>query len=286
MVLPVMDPWYYRKLFARLTELRDIRMDFSPRRALWDMTWPELEAAAREIDLVLIPTGSIVQHGPNSTFASDAVRAYQFSLMIAERLHPRILVAPVMPFGIAPQHMSFTGTISISGESYMNVLFDIVESLAEHGFDRFLFINAHSGNHGALDLLLSRIRNKLDLNSAWVSISTLAEDVIRTSAPGEETGHSDRSEVSQLLYLAPDTVRSGGLAAIEALEPEYPFSSPEGPIHTAYTVDEISANGVLGDPRLASREFGERIITTALDRVCTFIDSFTEGEGFYPPTTR
>lgn len=255
-------------------------MDYSPHRALWDMTWSELETSAREIDLVVLPVGATVQHGPNSTFASDAMRAYQFALKIAERLHPRVLVAPVMPFGIAPQHMSFPGTISLSAETFMSVLFEVVESLAEHGFDRFLFINAHSGNQGALDLLLGRIRNKLDLNTAWVSISSLAADVIDEAVAGDQSGHADRAEISQLLYLAPWTVRTDSLAAGEQLDPEYPFTSTEGPVHIAYTLDELSANGVLGDPRDASYELGERIVTTALDRACAFIDAFIDGDAF------
>jgi creatinine amidohydrolase len=255
-------------------------METVPRRTLWDMTWPELEASLREIDVVVIPTGSIVQHGPNSTFASDSVRAERFALKIAERLHPRVLVAPVMPFGIAPRHMSFSGTISISGQTFVNLLYEVVESLAEHGFDRFLFVNAHAGNRGALDLLLSRIRNRLDLNSAWVSISDLAQDVIAKASRGEGDEHAGMISISQLLYLAPETVRGDALAAGEALEPEYPFSTPSGPVHVAYTIDDFTANGVLGDPRAASYELGERIITTALDRVCAFINAFTEGDSY------
>jgi creatinine amidohydrolase len=261
-------------------EPRNVDMDHSPRHVLWDMTWPELESSAREIELVIIPIGATVQHGPNSTFASDATRAYQFSLKIAERLYPRILIAPVMPFGLSSQHMSFPGTISLAPETFMNVVFEVVESLAEHGFDRFLFVNAYYGNQGALDLLLSRMRNRLDLNTAWVSISSLADDV--AAARGQEqSGHADRDEISQLLYLAPWTVRTESLAPGEPLEPEYPFTSPHGPIHIAYTVDELSPNGVLGDPSDASYALGERIITTALDRVCTFIEAFIEGDAFY-----
>lgn len=259
-------------------------MDDSRYRALWEMTWSELEPTMREIELVLLPIGATVQHGPNSTFASDSLRAYQFSVKIAERLYPRVLVAPVMPFGIAPQHMSFSGTISLTAETFMNVLYEVVESLAEHGFDRFLFVNAHSGNQGSFDYLLSRIRNKLDINTAWVSISDLAQDVMLPAGPDHQGTHADRNEISQLLYLAPETVRVESLAAGESVEPEYPFSSAAGPIHTAYTLDDLSANGVLGDVRGASYELGERIITTALDRVCAFIDAFTEGDSFYPPS--
>jgi creatinine amidohydrolase len=255
-------------------------MDHAPRHALWDMTWTELDSSARDIDLVVVPVGSTLQHGPNSTFSSDAVRANEFALKIAERLFPRVLVAPVMPFGIAHHHMSFPGTISLSADTFMNVLYEVVESLAEHGFDRFLFVNADAGNEAALDLLLGRLRNKLDLSPAWVSISALAEDVIAQGRSGEVHDHAGESEISQLLYLAPWTVRTGALAANELLEQEYPFASPAGPIHVAYTFDELTANGVMGDARFGSYEFGERIITTALDRISAFIKAFIDGEAF------
>jgi creatinine amidohydrolase len=255
-------------------------MDHAPRHALWDMTWTELDASAQDIDLVVVPVGSMLQHGPNSTFSSDAVRASEFALKLAERLYPRVLVAPVMPFGIAHHHMSFPGTISLSADTFMNVLYEVVESLAEHGFDRFLFINAHAGNEAALELLLGRLRNKLDLSPAWVSITSLAEDVVGQGAAGEAHDHAGESEISQLLYLAPWTVRIGALAANELLEQEYPFTSPDGPIHVAYTFDELTANGVMGDARSGSYEFGERIITTALDRLSAFINVFIDGEAF------
>jgi creatinine amidohydrolase len=185
-----------------------------------------------------------------------------------------------MPFGIAYHHMSFPGTISLTPDTFMSVLFEVVESLAEHGFDRFLFVNAHPGNEAALDLLLGRLRNKLDLSPAWVSISALAEDVGKQGERAEATEHAGQSEISQLLYLAPWTVRTGALAANELLEQEYPFTSPEGPIHVAYTFDELTANGVLGDARASSAELGERIVTTALDRVCTFVKVFFDGDAF------
>jgi creatinine amidohydrolase len=258
----------------------DMDMEHAPRHALWDMTWTELDAAAHDIDLVLFPVGSTVQHGPNSVFSSDAVRANEFALKIAERLYPRVLVAPVMPFGIANHHMSFPGTISLSPETFTNVLFEVVESLAEHGFDRFLFVNAHSGNEAALDLLLGRLRNKLDLSPAWVSISALAGDATQPGGRGEASEHAGQSEISQLLYLAPWTVRTGALVSNELLEQEYPFTSPEGPIHVAYTFDELTANGVIGDARAASAELGERIVTIALDRVCTFVKVFFDGDAF------
>lgn len=249
------------------------------RYVLWEMTWPELEAAAPEISLVVVPVGSTEQHGPNTTFGTDSIRAYEFSLRLAERLYPEVLVAPVMPYGISPHHMGFPGTITISPETFIQVLYEVVESLSEHGFDRFLLINGHGGNRPALDLLVTRLRRELDVLAAWVSISELASDVVQAGKTAPVIGHACESETSQLLYLAPWAVRSDALSPGELLHQEYPHARWSGPIHVPYTFDEITANGALGDARAASVEFGERIIETALDRLAEFIDAFVEEEG-------
>lgn len=40
-----------------------------------NMTWPELKAEMEHIKVALVPVGSCEQHGPNTTFATDAARA-------------------------------------------------------------------------------------------------------------------------------------------------------------------------------------------------------------------
>ncbi len=255
-------------------------MDAQERYVLWEMTWPELEAAMAEIRLVVIPVGATEQHGPHATFATDSVRAYEFSLRLAERLYPEVLVVPVMPFGVSPHHMAFPGTITLSGETFMQVLYEVVESLAEHGFERFLFVNGHGGNRPALELLVQRLRRELDVLAAWVSITELANDVVQRGKVAEVIGHACESETSQLLYLAPWAVREDLLAAGELLEPAYPHASWWGPVHVASSFDEITANGALGDARAASVEFGEEIVETALQRLVEFVEAFIEESAY------
>ena len=39
------------------------------------LTWPELAAELDHIKVALVPVGSCEQHGPNTTFITDAARA-------------------------------------------------------------------------------------------------------------------------------------------------------------------------------------------------------------------
>lgn len=50
-----------------------------------NMTWPELKAEMEHIKVALVPVGSCEQHGPNTTFATDAARAAAYAEKLAVR---------------------------------------------------------------------------------------------------------------------------------------------------------------------------------------------------------
>src|SRR3546814_9497847 len=60
------------------------------------------------------------------------------------------MVAPTIGVGMAQHHMAFPGTVTFRPSTLMLVIRDMVQSLAEHGFERFLFINGHGGHVAAV----------------------------------------------------------------------------------------------------------------------------------------
>ena len=75
--------------------------------ALHKMSWPEVAKAAETVELVLIPIGSTEQHGPNLGLGQDHVIANAYCERAAERLAPRLLALPAIPWGISDHHMNF-----------------------------------------------------------------------------------------------------------------------------------------------------------------------------------
>jgi creatinine amidohydrolase len=242
---------------------------------LFDMSWPEVRENLSTIKVAIIPTGSCEQHGPNGTFEVDTARAYEVAKMLAARTWPVSIAAPPVLYGISSHHMNFPGTVTLRPETFIAVCLDVVDSLYQHGVRKFLFVNGHGGNVGALRVVLATIRDSYDdAAAAMASPTQVAADVVAQKVKSPITGHACESEISQCLYVAPRAVKLDALqkGAVKLTVDE--FKNPWG-IEIARKWDEVSENGALGDATQSSRETGEAIIETAVERLAAFINDFS-----------
>ena len=73
-----------------------------PSRYFWDLTQPEIVEQFKRHPLVILPAGSVEQHGPHLPTGTD-IFAANISHGIAERMDG--LVLPAAPVGLTPMHM-------------------------------------------------------------------------------------------------------------------------------------------------------------------------------------
>ena len=59
-----------------------------------------------------------------------------------------VLVMPSLPYGLTPYFAAYPGSPTLRVETYGALLVDLLDSLADQGFRRFLFVNGHGGNEG------------------------------------------------------------------------------------------------------------------------------------------
>ena len=250
------------------------QMSALPRRLyLYEMTWPEVKEALPEVKVAIIPTGSTEQHGPHGTFEVDTARAREFSLKLAERVYPHALVAPCVNLGISPHHMHFPGTITLSAETFIQVLMDVSRSLYQHGIRRFLFINGHGGNRPALTIVVNRLHQEMGAKAAWASPTSVADDIIKQRVKSPITGHACESEMSQVLYLYPQAMKRDRVEKGKIRE-EIKETYGKLPVEEGHFWEELTENGALGDAREASEELGREVIEVALDRLTEFLKRF------------
>ena len=114
-----------------------------------DMNWMQVDAYLQHDDRAVLPLGSTEQHGYLS-LSVDSILSERVAIEAAEPLG--IPVFPVQAYGITPYFRSFPGSVSLRVATYVQVVRDVLDSLAHWGFKRILIVNGHGGNQPAQSL--------------------------------------------------------------------------------------------------------------------------------------
>ena len=108
-----------------------------------DLTWMQLEEQLARDDRIVLPLGSTEQHAYLS-LETDNVLAERVAVEAAEPL--RLPVLPVLAYGVTPAFAAYPGSPSLTRETYVTVLHELLGSLRAQGFRRIALVNGHGGN--------------------------------------------------------------------------------------------------------------------------------------------
>jgi creatinine amidohydrolase len=167
-----------------------------------DLTQPEIAAQLRKNPLVILPAGSVEQHGPHLPAGTDIYAANVIGRAVAERMDG--LVLPGGPLGVTPMHMPFEATITLTPDTYQRVVVETGESTAKHGAKRLLILNWHEGNIPSLALASERLHRDVGMDVIVVQACYVAAELY-----GKECGgltHGGEIEALAVLACRPDLV--------------------------------------------------------------------------------
>ncbi|WP_113716912.1 creatininase [Arthrobacter dokdonensis] len=170
--------------------------------------------------IVLIPVGSLEQHGTHLPLGTDTILSRHFAEGVARRLGA--LVAQPIAYGYKSQQKSgggnhLSGTTSLDGTSLIAMTRNLVKSFLKQGVRNVVFVNGHFENYQFLyegiDLALEEsgigpgAKQSVLLLSYWdfVSQDTLAQ-VYPDGFPGWDIEHGGVLETSLMLHLEPARV--------------------------------------------------------------------------------
>jgi creatinine amidohydrolase len=125
-----------------------------------DMNWMMVEEYLKRDDRGVLPLGSTEQHAYLS-LSVDSILAERIAVEAAEPLG--VPVFPVVAYGITPYFRAFPGSITLRIDTYLRVVGDILDAMAEQGFKRILLVNGHGGNVPAQSLVGEWMADRSDV---------------------------------------------------------------------------------------------------------------------------
>lgn len=161
-----------------------------------DLTQPEIAAQLSSNPLVILPAGSVEQHGPHLPTGTDIYAANVIGHAVAERMNG--LVLPGGPLGVTPMHMPFEGTLTLTPETYMSVVEETCVSTAQHGARQLLILNWHEGNIPSLSIAADKLHRDHGMTVVTVQACYVAAELYGKDCGGLTHG----GEIEALAILA------------------------------------------------------------------------------------
>jgi creatinine amidohydrolase len=246
---------------------------------LAELTSTETAELRDRVELVLIPIGAHEQHGSALPVSTDTLSAQVLCSLVGTLLRPRVAIAPAIPWGNSWAHLDRAGTISLRPETLIGIVTDIVSSLSQNGFRKFMLVNGHGGNNATLRLAAEACRNLPGSPLvvpvyAYSLIATAGTEALGASAPG----HGGGDEASIVLATRPELVRRAHLQNPEVNEPvdvmARILSAAGGTLPVPQSL--YSNTGTTGDASGASAEAGQVILGQVTNQLRAIIEQLLD----------
>jgi len=247
-----------------------------------ELTWPEMREAIAQGRVILLPVGTIEDHGHHLFLDTDNFLVSHVCEATAQRIPEEVLVMPLVPYGFNWHHIDFPGTIGIEADHFVHYCLDITKSLAYHGFRKILIVDGHGSDVPLLDIVARRTVLETDALCASLIYTSLVADLlqkIRESAFPGGMAHADELETSLTLYLEKERVNMGQARKEMGMIPSrfiwHDLMSPS-PVSMMEWWSTFSQTGVLGDPTLATEEKGRMVFEKVVDRMVELVREFRD----------
>lgn len=238
-----------------------------------EVEWARLTAAEIGVragggTVAIIPVASVEQHGPHLATGVDMWLAGAVAERTARKLVAAgtdALVLPVLWAGLAEHHMSFGGTVTLERDVFMGMIAGVARSVARHGFRRIAVVNGHGGNVEAVATAAIELTATLGVPvvglTYWLANADTFSAILETQA---NVQHACEAETAMMMAVRPGEVRHANIAA--AVPKRARPSAPPG-FRRQRPFAELTDTGVIGDPRAATPEKGERLLDAASTRL-------------------
>ena len=219
------------------------------------------------IDKLILAIGSLECHGEHLPFGCDSLVSYDIAHTVASRLDNTV-VAPPLWFGMSGHYRHKPMCISISDETLIRVIREMLESAIHWGINKVVVINGHDGNIAAIDIAARQVKvdhpefNLAVLDAWWITAGNLLP--ADTFEVWNGLGHGGEGETSIGLAMFPhlcDMKRARGMVP-----------DMDSNVKLIWNFSELTDLGASGAPEKATAEKGQQMKTVLVDYIVDFVN--------------
>lgn len=177
-----------------------------------NLTSQEISERIKQGYMAALPCGCIEQSGPHRPVSTDSwliSNLVREGALLASRDHRvRVLVLPTLHYGFDFEHSTFPGTVSLKYQTHFAVVFDVVDSLVDHGFETIILWPGCGGHR--LEPVTGAVKRRARQGGRRLNIFTPRVDlhsIMKKEWPGIREWHAGESTTSILLAKWPGAVR-------------------------------------------------------------------------------
>lgn len=228
---------------------------------LEELTSDEFARLVKRRPLVIVPIGSVEEHGSHLPLCTDSFQAEEICRRIA--LQFNAILCPPIRYGECRSTRNFPGTLSLSSETVQSLAHDIVSELGRNGIDKILVLTGHagSGHMAAIRLGAQRaVERNPRLKVMVLSDYDIAYELLGKEFP-EKDGHGGELETSRVLGIRPELVGRS--------RPKGKTRPPE--FMVLPDPEKYFPEGIYGDTSAASAKKGKTVDNYIVGRLCEII---------------
>ncbi|MGH8755804.1 MAG: creatininase family protein [Burkholderiales bacterium] len=230
-------------------------------RGAWvaDLSWPKVEERVQSGATAILPVGAAAkEHGRHLPLNTDQLQAEWLAARLIEKAN--VLVWPTLTYGHYPAFTDYPGSCSLSTATFENLVEETLQSIFGSGIKSALILNTGISTIAPLERVIARMGRPIKLANVYQGRRYLkAEENTRQQSYGS---HADELETSIMLAIAPGKVNMSQAKPWAKREMQGAALVRNDKSHPNYSPD-----GVYGDPTLATKEKGERLLAAMLEDV-------------------
>lgn len=232
---------------------------------LKDITMAEFKRRLKKTKTLVVPYGTVEAHGAHLPLNTDTLIIEEVLKLASGRMNA--FIAPAISYGVCTSTGLHPGTIGITPETLRRLTVDIVRDAYKKGLRNFMLVSGHGGgiHVSAMKEAAEGLADELKgIRMAAFSIyDVMGKELLELSETANDS-HAGEMETSAVLHLSPELVKGRS-------KEEYP-NLPKPFI----VRDKLKywPGAVWGNPKKATREKGEKLISLMADKIVMLAGQF------------